>query len=278
MLKKTSVVVLSSVGQRHLHFHKKITMSELKLYSDLAEIYDQLYRKTFNYEQDAQFVDSILKKYQIKEFLELGCGSGHLAKLLFEKEYKITGIDLYDEMLEIARKRLPEVEFFQQDIRKLTFDKKFDAIIAMGRMFTYMTTNEDVEQSIGSIANCLNPGGIFLFDNFSAPHFIRIFQENQELINEVDLGYRKIKRVSTKTWNLKHGVTFNWNAKYYIEENGQTKEIEDQSILRAFFPAELEYFLNREGMQVVELFDHDSAFTIVAQNKSLKERSIGVVE
>jgi len=165
-------------------------MLKLKLYSDLAEIYDQLYLNIFDYKEDAEFVDSILKKYQIKEFLELGCGSGHLAQLLVRKGYKITGVDLHEEMLQIARKRMPEVEFIQQDIRKLKFDRKYDAIIAMGRMYTYMTTNEDVEQSIGSIANCLNPDGIFLFDNFSAPHFVKNFEENKEMVQEVDLGDR----------------------------------------------------------------------------------------
>lgn len=246
---------------------KKLPMPKLKLYSELAEIYDQLYLNIFDYEQDAEFVDLILKKYQIKEFLELGCGSGHLAKLLFDKDYKITGIDLYDEMLQIARKRLPKVKFLQQDIRQLKLDRKFDAIIAMGRMFTYMTTNEDVEQSIHSIAACLNSCGIFLFDNFSAPHFIKNFKENQEKIHEVDLDYRKVKRNSMNTWNLKHGVTFNWYAKYQIEEQGKSREIEDESVLRAFFPEELEYFLKREGLKVVELFDHDFAFVILARKK-----------
>jgi len=137
----------------------------------------------------------------------------------------------------------------------------------MGRMYTYMTTNDDVEQSIGSIANCLNPDGIFLFDNFSAPHFVKNFEENKEMVQEVDLGDRKIKRISMKTWDLKHGVTFNWHAKYYIGEKGKTKEIDDQSILRTFFPEELEYFLNRGGFQIVEFFDHDFAFTILSQKK-----------
>jgi len=227
-----------------------------------------LYLNIFNYEQDAEFVDSILQKYQIKEFLEIGCGSGHLARILFGKGYKISGVDRYEEMLQIARKRLPEVEFIQQDIRKLKLDRKFDAIIAMGRMFTYMTTNKDVEQSISSVARCLNPNGIFLFDNFSAPHFVKNFKENQEKIHAVDLGSRKIKRISVNTWNLKHGVTFNWYAKYQIEEQGKLKEIEDESVLRAFFPEELVYFLNREGLETVELFDHDFAFVILAQKRN----------
>lgn len=246
---------------------------KLNLYSDLAEIYDQLYRKTFNYDQDAELVDSILKKYQIKDLLELGCGSGHLAQLLFEKGYTITGIDLYEEMLQIARQRLPEVKFLQQDIRHLTLERKFDAIIAMGRTFTYMTTNEDVEQSIHSIAACLNPGGIFLFDNFSAPHFIKNFKENQEKIHEVDLGSRKIKRISLNTWNLKHGVTFNWQAKYQIEDQGRMSEIEDESVLRAFFPEELEYFLKREALEVVERFAREGMFTILSQKKLSKKEA-----
>lgn len=87
------------------------------------------------------------------------------------------------------------------------------------------------------------------------------------MIQEVDLGDLKIKRISKKTWDLKPGVTFNWHAKYQIEEQDKLREIEDESVLRAFFPEELEYFLKREGMPVVQLFDHEFAFMILAQKK-----------
>ena len=135
----------------------------------------------------------------------------------------------------------------------------------LGRSYTYMLTNDDIELSLRAITTCLQPAGIFLFDNFSAPHFIKNFKENKKIVKEASIGNRKIKRISTRTWNLQHGVTFNWIAKYLIKEDGKQREVIDESILRTFFPEEIEYFLKKAGLQYIEMFEDGFAFTMLAQ-------------
>lgn len=49
-------------------------------------------------------------------------------------------------------------------------------------------------------------------------------------------------------------------------------EIEDGSMLRAFFPEELEYLLKREALEVVERFDREGMFSILAQKRLSEKR------
>ena len=47
--------------------------------------------------------------------MDLGCGTGALIPTLVNKGYKVTGVDASDNMLEIARKNNPDVEFIKKD-------------------------------------------------------------------------------------------------------------------------------------------------------------------
>ena len=57
-------------------------MSKLLLYTKLAELYDEIYNKIFDYERSAGRLNKILKKYKCKKILEVASGNGRLAKNL----------------------------------------------------------------------------------------------------------------------------------------------------------------------------------------------------
>ena len=63
---------------------------------------------------------------------DVGCGPGNNAAFLMNLEagYKIEGIDLSIEMINLAKRNAPECSFRVQDIRDINPDKDFDAIIA----------------------------------------------------------------------------------------------------------------------------------------------------
>jgi len=62
--------------------------------------------------------------------LDLGCGTGDLTKSISLSCAKVVGVDSSAEMIEKAKSKYPDIEFYQMDARKLKFDFQFDAIFS----------------------------------------------------------------------------------------------------------------------------------------------------
>ncbi len=233
-----------------------------KLYSELAQVYHEMYQSVFDYKKEFKFYNNVLRKYNCKNVLEIGCGSGNLAGLFLKSGYSYTGLDLFDEMLNIARKAEPKAMFIQGDMRNLKMKKKYDAIIVTGRSFTYMTKNQDVMKALRSMNNVLAKNGILIFDNFNAEVIFGRFKKR--FVQKAKYGGKEYRRVSENTWNMETGWTWNWDTKYYIKENGKIKTVFDKSVLRAFTEDELKLFLKISGFKVLKTIKQGTPITIIA--------------
>lgn len=95
------------------------------------------------------------------KILELGCGPGNVTGLLKSRfpESLIIAIDLAPQMIEIAQKHLPDVDFRVMDVRDITaIPEKFDAI--MCSFCLPFLSKEDSAKLIADCAVCLNRGGV----------------------------------------------------------------------------------------------------------------------
>ncbi|MBU1198900.1 MAG: class I SAM-dependent methyltransferase [Nanoarchaeota archaeon] len=96
------------------------------VYDKIAEPYAKEFSKPS--EHIEEFLDLLPKKAKI---IDVGCGVGVDAGFMASKGFKVIGIDLSKEMLNIARQKYPQLDFRQQDIRKLDFPSNlFDGIFA----------------------------------------------------------------------------------------------------------------------------------------------------
>jgi SAM-dependent methyltransferase len=222
-----------------------------------------MYQSIFDYQKEFQFYDTYLKKFSCKTLLEIGCGSGNLAPFFLEEGYDYTGLDLYEEMIEIAREVEPRAHFVQGDMRQLQVPDRFDAILITGRSFAHLITNEEVMNTLHSVHHTLNREGLFLFDSFNAEHIFKDFRRH--FTQTATCEGREYRRVSTNTRNLKTGWAWNWNATYYIKEEGNTKIIEDTSVLRGFTEDELSLFLHIHHFTPLNIHIKGSAIIVIAQ-------------
>ncbi|MDQ1352107.1 MAG: hypothetical protein QG657_2413, partial [Acidobacteriota bacterium] len=166
-----------------------------KLYSELAHVYHEMYQAIFDYEKEFQFYDGLLSKYGRRSILEIGCGTGNLAPYFLKAGYEYTGLDLYDEMLQIARQNHPEASFVQGDMRDLHFMQAFEAVIITGRSFCYMTTNKDVMNALKSIYVTLKEDGLLIFDSFKADELLpNLKKESGQEVESGDTKYRRVNR------------------------------------------------------------------------------------
>ena len=73
----------------------------------------------------------------------------------------MTGVDLSEGMLEIARKRNPEIQYLHGDMRTVRLDRKFD-VVAIPDSIMYMTTLEDLNAALSNAVAHLKLGGVLL--------------------------------------------------------------------------------------------------------------------
>ncbi|MCF7906545.1 class I SAM-dependent methyltransferase [Patescibacteria group bacterium] len=98
-----------------------------------SSVYDKIakpYAKEFSNPSEylEEFFDLIPKNAKI---LDVGCGVGVDSGFVNSKGFEVIGLDLSKEMLNLARQKFPQIDFREQDIRKLDFPpESFDGIIA----------------------------------------------------------------------------------------------------------------------------------------------------
>ncbi|MHA1112453.1 MAG: class I SAM-dependent DNA methyltransferase [Promethearchaeota archaeon] len=230
----------------------------MKLYNEKAEVYHELYQGLFNYAEEFSIFNSILEKHTplVTKLLELGCGSGSVTKYFMDK-YECVGLDLSKDMVKIAKNTYPNGNFLQGDMRNLpeTMDGQFDAVVSTGRSFTHLTTNKDCLECCKSVYRVLKPGGIFIFDNFSANFIFNNFKSKN--FHEAN----NISRKSTGTPNLEHGFTWNWYAEYEVkDDDGELQEtFSDYMELRAFTKDELDLLLTLAGFKNLQFINEDDS-------------------
>lgn len=100
--------------------------------------------------------------------LDVGCGTGELAVRLKKDGFLVSGVDLSETMLSIARQKAESlglrIPLFQQDMTELQFETKFDIITIFCDSINYLHTKEDIARTYKSCYSLLNDGGLLLVD------------------------------------------------------------------------------------------------------------------
>ncbi|MGB1243720.1 MAG: class I SAM-dependent DNA methyltransferase, partial [Chitinophagales bacterium] len=140
----------------------------MNLYKDLSKVYHKMYQNLFNYDKEFAFYHPILTQFSVKKIVEFGCGTGNLAKRFLAENFDYLGVDLNQEMLDIAAESLPREHFLQNDMRSFQSNSTFDAALITGRTISYLTTHQDILKTFGSIHDSLKNGGLLIFDAIDA--------------------------------------------------------------------------------------------------------------
>lgn len=235
-----------------------------QLYSTLANVYHEMYQHIFDYDKEYSYYDSLLKKYNCKKVLEVGCGSGLLAQRFLQNGYDYLGLDLFNEVLDIARLETKSNAFIQCDMRNITFQRQFDAVLITGRSLAYVIDNEGIIDTLNGIHNALKDNGLFVFGVFEA---IAIFDNFNDFEQNIEHNNKTIRRISKLRRNLETGWTYDWQAKYIVEQDGKVSEFDDLTTLRAFTKDEIMLFLKLTGFKLLELIEEERTFTLITEKK-----------
>lgn len=96
--------------------------------------------------------------------IELGCGSGILARAMIEAGYQVIGVDVSAGMLEIARSIAPAAHFYQASLHDFHL-RPCAAVIAIGEGLSYGTHGiAELERLFARIGESVEAGGLLIFD------------------------------------------------------------------------------------------------------------------
>ena len=173
-------------------------------YSAFAYVYDEL-MDNVPYDAWAEYLIGLLKENGVAEGLvcELGCGTGQMTRRLAASGYDMIGIDLSEEMLDVAREQEygayegegdfdeeesgesnpdekddfnskpdreeefvaePSILYLQQDMREFELYGTVSAVVSICDSMNYMTSDEDLLSVFRLVNNYLDKDGVFIFD------------------------------------------------------------------------------------------------------------------
>lgn len=100
--------------------------------------------------------------------LDVACGTGlHLRHFdaLFDR---VMGVDLSEDMLRVARARIPRLRTRCADMRQLRLDAAFDAVTCLFAI-PHLESAEELEATVDRLGRHLTPGGVLVVEPWYDP-------------------------------------------------------------------------------------------------------------
>lgn len=154
-----------------------------------------------NDEDAEKLINLILREINIKNnscVLDAACGAGRHSILFAKKDFKVTGFDLSETLLNFAKAEAIKfglnITFQKSDIRNFFIDTKFDLIVNLFTSFGYFSSDEENFAFIKNAFKMLNKGGFFVLDFFNKEFLIQnLVSDSQKKINgRTIIEYREI--------------------------------------------------------------------------------------
>lgn len=231
----------------------------MNVFGRYASFYDALYRDK-NYSLEADHIDGLIKKYRggaAVSILDLGCGTGEHALALARKDYKVTGVDNSLKMLAAASRKLSaaasglKVDLVNADIRSLMPGLKYDAVISLFHVISYLVSDGDVKAAFKAANDHLGRGGLFIFDCWYGPAVLNLKPEKRVKTVETD-SFSIVRYAEPELVSGRNAVSVNYRLAVKNKITGAVETFEEKHELRYFFPDEIDYMLKNAGFSMLE--------------------------
>jgi ubiquinone/menaquinone biosynthesis C-methylase UbiE len=199
-----------------------------------------------DYAAEAHKVHEFILKYKRTDgntLLDVACGTGTHAGFM-SQYYQVTGTDLNVHMLKIARKKHPEIQFIEGDMRGLDLGRQFDAITCLFSAIGYMKTKPDLRKAVRSMSRQLLPGGVLLVEPWFSQEQWNVGRVS---INQVEKPDMKLVRMALAR---KRGKVSLLEFQYLIGTPRGIKHLTEHLELGLFDHEEYMESFTRAGLKV----------------------------
>ncbi len=226
------------------------------MYNDFAYIYDKLINDV-DYKEWADYYFKIFQRYGLspKLGLDLGCGTGNLTVELANRGIEMTGVDLSEDMLMVAREKSEgmDILYLNQDMTEFELYGTVDFIVSSLDCINYITDKRDLQRVMKLANNYLEPGGLFIFDINTRYKLENVIGDNTFILEDDDCfcswqnEYDKRRKLS------------DFYLTFFAKDGENYTRFDEQHSERAYEIEEIKALIENSGMRLLKVY-HDRSF------------------
>lgn len=221
--------------------------------SDYARIYDLIYAK----KDYAREVELCVRKMDLAgkkgPILDYGCGTGNHAAAWIEQGYQITGLDINDTMLDIARsKQLGQAVNWlnSAEIGNLK-SGSFDGVCMLFDVLSYLPSDAAIRELMGHFHRLLKSDRFFLFDFWYEPAVLHLKPEVRTAHFQDE--FMQVQRIARPT-HFSNGKSIRVDYEITVHANEHEMYFEESHQMRYFTQDAAVGFLESAGFESAEFF------------------------
>ena len=179
--------------------------------------------------------------------LELACGSGRLTIPLAKEGANITGIDISEEMLHLAKQKASaagvNVRYIQGDMRSFDLGEKFKFIFIPAQSLSHLHTRKEIEDCFSCVRQHLIDEGRFLIEIFnSSVRMLARESGRRYTVGQYNDPKEDSQVFVTEEVHYDSALQVN-HIQWFFRNEGSNNEVTLSFEMRQFFPQEIDALL-----------------------------------
>ncbi|WP_067103192.1 class I SAM-dependent DNA methyltransferase [Streptococcus sp. DD13] len=222
-----------------------------KNYETFASVYDAIMDDSL-YEKWTDFSLRHFPKDK-KKLLELACGTGIQSIYFKQAGFDVTGLDLSQEMLDVAEKRAQTagltIPFIQGNMLDLSQAGCYDLVTCYSDSICYMQDEVEVGDVFQEVYAHLHDGGIFIFDVHSTYQIDEVFPGYSYHENAEDFAMVWDSYADEPPHSVVHELTF-----FVQDEDGRFTRYDEIHEERTYELLTYDILLEQAGFTDVKVY------------------------
>lgn len=176
------MVMLKMTRNRHFCFAilkvmKDSRTATVKTYDDSAEVFADYFKGIGTRQIYINLALKLIGNKDNAKIIEIGCGDGRDAAVIIEKTNDYIGFDPSQGLLELAKKRLPEVDFRVDDALSFEYPQNIDTVFAFASLLH--VDIQELEIVIKKLSNSIRKGGILYISLKESDHYEKRIKQDR---------------------------------------------------------------------------------------------------
>jgi 2-polyprenyl-3-methyl-5-hydroxy-6-metoxy-1,4-benzoquinol methylase len=238
---------------------KTVLNASRSYYAHLGFYEERTYAETVN-RRELDFLEFAFRAHavhEVRDVLDVACGSGRHVLGLAHRGYKCTGQDYTPEQVQTAKARAKRegvsVKLLQGDATKLKYESEFDAVLAL-RILFLLPDDDSVLTCLRQVHHALKSGGI-LVCNIANPFYdgenwfsLKSIQQGHYFSEVRGPSMRFISIDQVQDFDPLHGVAW-WQETHIVEAPDGVHIFREHERLRLFTYWDILHYLQLAGFK-----------------------------